>query len=157
MSILINYQDPVLKSCSPPSPSKQLITEEKMAMHLNGMHLSDSFQAHNIKITDSTFEEDMDMAYNVNLSPQELERRLRNAQRITLCDDVKRSLKNNNEIIPKVLLDRIEKPCQALVLWQPPQNIGTLLTDFNHNRSTSDKSMNNNDENKNDDYEKMCE
>lgn len=129
-----------------------------MSLHLNGIHLSDSFQAHNININDSTFEEEMDMAYNVNLSPQELERRLRNAQRITLCDDVKKSLKKNNEIIPKVLLDRIEKPCQALVLWQPPQTIGTLLTDFNHNQSTSDKSMDDAEvKNDNADDEKMCE
>lgn len=123
------------------------------------MHLSDSFQAHNININDSTFEEDMDMSYNVNLSPQEVERRLRNAQRITVCDDVKKTLQRNDEIIPKVLLDRIEKPCTALVIWQPPTSLGEILiTDFNHNR---DKKMDEDglkdEENVKNEEEKMCE
>lgn len=128
-----------------------------MAMHLNGMHLSDNFQAHSININDSTFEEDMEMCFNVNLSPQELERRLKNASRITMCEDVKKSLQQNDEIIPKVLLDRIEKPCTALILWQPPQQtLGKLLaTDSNRNIS-SDKKMDE-DEIKNDTEEKMCE
>lgn len=130
-----------------------------MALHLNGMHLSDSFQAHNINITDSTFEEDMDMSYNVNISrntAQELERRLRNAQRITVCDDVKKSLQQSDEIIPKVLLDRIERPCQALILWQPPQSLGQILsTDWNQKQDSVDKKMDE-DEIKIEE-EKMCE
>lgn len=127
-----------------------------MSLHLNGMHLSDSFQAHNINLSNKTFEEeDMDMSYNVNLSPQELERRLKNAQRITVCDDIKKSLQQQeNEIIPKVLLDRIEKPCRALILWTPPQSpLQTLLkTNFNDNKIKID------DDNdiKNNDVE-MCE
>jgi hypothetical protein len=127
-----------------------------MALYLNGMHLSDSFQAHNININDSTFEEEMEMSYNVNLSPQELERRLRNAQRITVCDDVKKTLQQNDEIIPKFLLNRMEKPCTALVIWQPPQSLGEILTtDFNQNRDLGDKKMEE-EEIKNEE-EKMCE
>lgn len=132
-----------------------------MALHLNGMHLSDSFQAHNININDSTFEEDMEMSYNVNLSPEELNRRLRNAQRITVCDDVKKTLQRSDEIIPKILLDRIEKPCTALVIWQPPTSFGDILTtDFNQNHNLNDKKVNEDgmkDEEEDQEEEKMCE
>lgn len=58
-------------------------------------------------------------ARHVYMSPQELEDRLRKAQRIAVCEEV-RKLDNRAEILPKVLLERIEKPCTALVLWQPP-------------------------------------
>lgn len=126
-----------------------------MALYLSGMHLSDSFQAHNINLNESTFEEEMDMSYNVNLSPQELETRLRNAKRITVCDDVKRNLNQSDEIIPKILLDRIEKPCRALLLWTPKEHL--IKTNFSKNISAdiNNKSMENDDKIKSD--EKMCE
>jgi hypothetical protein len=93
---------------------------------MNGLHLSDNYQPHNLspKQTETSEME----AYNVNLSPQELEQRLKNAQRITVCDQVRKSLREDNEIIPKVLLDRIEQPCRALVIWRPPQDMERLLT-----------------------------
>ena len=122
-----------------------------MALHMSGMHLSDNFQAHNINIDNSTFEEDMEMSYNINISPQELERRLKNASRITIHDEVKKGLQQSDEIIPKILLDRIEKPCRAVVLWQPPPLISLnkiLTTNFR------DKKMG---EIKECEEEKMCE
>lgn len=125
-----------------------------MALYLSGMHLSDSFQAHNINLNESTYdEEEMDMSYNVNLSPQELETRLKNAKRITVCDDVKRSLNQSDEIIPKILLDRIEKPCRAVMLWSPTQPLDHLIKiNFSKN---SNEDMENNDKVKSD--ERMCE
>lgn len=113
------------------SPTKQHISENKMAEFLNGLHISSDYQAHSINLKENSFDDDMETAF-VNLSPQELEERLKNAQKIVLCDDVKKSLEENskNEIY-QVLADRIEKPCKALILWQPPKPLETLLTNFN--------------------------
>lgn len=105
-----------------------------MIAHMNGLHLSDNFQPHHINLEDSDQEEaEMESStYNVNLSPHELEQRLKNAQRITVCDQVRKSLREEGEIIPKLLLNRIEKPCTALILWRPPEPLDMLLTGFEH-------------------------
>lgn len=119
-----------------------------MIAHMNGLHLSDNFQAHEThQQTDSA------EVYNVNLSPHELEQRLKNAQRITVCDQLRKSLREDNEIIPKVLLNRIEEPCRALVLWRPPEPIDKLLTVY-ESRSSDEEEIdmdgNNNNNNNND-------
>lgn len=116
-------------------PCKQFITEDKMAQHLSGLHLSDDYQSHSINLTD-TSDISSDMEYNVNLTPKELQQRLKNAQRITVCEQV-RKLNQTDEIIPKVLLDRIESPCKALILWKPPESIQKLIAVFNSSPSTS--------------------
>lgn len=137
---------------SPSRPSKLFISEEKMVAHLNGLHLSDNFQQHNIGPEQAT-EAEMETAF-VNLSPQELEQRLKNAQRITVCDQVRKSLREESEIIPKVLLDRIEEPCRALILWRPPPALQRLITGFgersvNDEEDGMDDNNNNNDPNNN--------
>jgi uncharacterized iron-regulated protein len=133
-----------------------MITEEKMAAYLNGIHLSDNFQAHNINLQENSF--DLNTTYNINLSPQELEERLKNAQRITLDENVKKSfIETSRSEIYKVLANRMEKPCQALVLWQPPQPLKRLITDFdtnnsnlnNNNNSVKERVTEDNDENDN--------
>uniref|UniRef100_A0A182VQX9 Uncharacterized protein n=1 Tax=Anopheles minimus TaxID=112268 RepID=A0A182VQX9_9DIPT len=115
-----------------PVPSKQFLTEEVMSSHLNNLHLSSEYTAHDIRTNTSTpespahstLEEDMLLgnteAYHVCMSPQELEERLKKAQRIAICEEVRR-LDNRAEILPQTLLERIEKPCTALMIWQPPQ------------------------------------
>lgn len=117
-----------------------------MIAHLNGLHLSDNYQPHDLSPKQPEPE-----AYNVNLSPQELEERLKNAQRIIVCDQVRKSLREENEIIPKVLLDRIEQPCRALMLWRPPQEVQRLLATYEGREDLSDQeeldSNNNNDPN----------
>lgn len=142
-----------------PIPSKQFFTEESMTIHMNNLHLSSEYTSHNIEttMTTSAFEDtlsspsaspcssslDDDMSLgeagpssstgsssHVFMSPQELEDRLKKAQRITLCEEV-RKLDNRTEILPQVLLERIEKPCTALVLWQPPQVLEKILTNVN--------------------------
>lgn len=128
-----------------------------MASHLNNMHLSSEYTSHNLNATEdpgalagnsgglspcSSLDDDMSLgepgpgstaaaaaaaARHVYMSPQELEDRLRKAQRIAVCEEV-RKLDNRAEILPKVLLERIEKPCTALVLWQPPATHPLELT-----------------------------
>lgn len=122
-----------------------------MVAHMNGLHLSDNYQTHDVSPT-QTESSEME-AYNVNLTPQELEQRLKNAQRITVCDQVRRGLREETEIIPKVLLNRIEQPCRALVIWRPPQDIERLLTTYEPSQEISDPEEvydnNNNDPNNN--------
>ncbi|XP_062562692.1 uncharacterized protein LOC134226131 [Armigeres subalbatus] len=135
-----------------PIPSKQFFTDESMAIHMNNLHLSPEYTSHNIETTSasegttlgslsaspsSSLDDDMSLgeagpstsgaSSHIFMSPQELEERLKKAQRITLCEEV-RKLDNRTEILPQVLLERIEKPCTALVLWQPPQVLEKILT-----------------------------
>lgn len=131
-----------------PVPPKQFLTEEAMASHLNNMHLSTEYTSHGGSTNSgglspcSSLDDDMSLgepgpgstaaaaaaaARHVYMSPQELEDRLRKAQRIAVCEEV-RKLDNRAEILPKVLLERIEKPCTALVLWQPPATPLELAT-----------------------------
>lgn len=141
---------------SPFSPNKQYVSEEKMIAHLNGLHLSDNFRDDEIDIEDSD-QTEME-SYRVNLTPQELEKRLKKAQRITVCDEVMKSMREDQEIIPKALLNRIEEPCRALVLWKPPESLDQLLTVYPsefQNRSLEEEEIemddnNNNDNNNND-------
>lgn len=120
---------------------------------MNGLHLSDNYQKPNEEVKEPEIVSKMG-SYNVNLTPQELEQRLKKAQRIVVCDKVMKSLKEDHEIIPKVLLNRIEEPCRALVLWKPPENLDQLLTgysdedeidmDGNNNNNDNDPNNNNN-------------
>ena len=134
-----------------------------MIAHLNGLHLSEDFHEHNLDIEGGD-EQKME-PFTVNLTPQELEKRLKKAQRITVCDQVIKSMREDNEIIPKALLNRIEEPCRALVLWKPPENFDQLLTGYPNeyeNRSSDSEeevdmdgfnNNNNNDPNNNMDME----
>lgn len=51
------------------------------------------------------------------MTTKDLQRKLRNAQRITLCDQIRRI--QTEPLLPGSLLQRIERPCTALVLWHP--------------------------------------
>ncbi|XP_065095367.1 uncharacterized protein Mst85C [Ochlerotatus camptorhynchus] len=159
-----------------PIPSKQFFTEESMAIHFNNLHLSSEYTPHNIETSasagdtvgslsplSSSLDDDMSFGecspststaaggtgHHVYMSPRELEERLKKAQRIALCEEV-RKLDNRAEILPQALLQRIEKPCTALVLWQPPQVLEKILTKVStamkereeHDKQESDRSSN---------------
>lgn len=118
---------------------------------MNGLHLSDNYQPHDLNAEEfaQPFEE-APMSFNVNLSPQELEQKLKNANRITLCDQIRKTFREDNEIIPKVLLDRGEQPCRALILWRPPPPIEMLVTGFEPRALEDDESFEIDDNNNND-------
>lgn len=61
------------------------------------------------------------------MSQWDLERKLRTAQKITVCNEVLDLDKDRSTILPEVLLNRISKPCSALILWQPPPTLDKLL------------------------------
>ncbi|XP_059608876.1 uncharacterized protein LOC132256459 [Phlebotomus argentipes] len=126
----------------PSVPVKRILTEEKMAAHLNNLHISSDFTSHS-KASDYPTESEMQLdgeqpsQYLVNMSQWDLEQKLRNAQRITLCEQVK-NLEKTDSIIPKVLLDKIENPCTALVLWQPPTILQRLIVPHKEQESASE-------------------
>lgn len=136
---------------SPPLPTKQLITEDKMAAHLNSLHISNDFTAHNTNTSTeepipgtSTATDSMNTAtpeygyiYPIN-NTKELEEKLKRANRITFCDEIK-NLQHDNNILPKALLNHYQKPCTALVIWQPPQKIlGLVGSEQNDDSDDSD-------------------
>lgn len=55
------------------------------------------------------------------ITAKELEQKLRNANRITVCEELKKFNDEQKKVsyLPEALLHRIHKPCTALVLWQP--------------------------------------
>lgn len=100
-----------------------MITEEKMAAHLDGLHISSEFTAHDINQTISGSSSDMLSPYPASL--QEIEEKLKRAQKITVSDVVKTI--QEEPILPAAIMERFEKPCKALIIWQPPQRITDLI------------------------------
>lgn len=124
------------------SPTKQLITEEKMIDYMNGLHISKEFTSHatsSLGGGGSNIE-----AFNVassaliTMTQLELEKKLKNAQSITICEEIK-SL-GSDSIIPKILLERMEKPCTALVVWQPPKSLTNVYETIRTNISNATSS-----------------
>lgn len=123
----------------PPRPTKQFISERKMIEHLSGLHLSSEFTNHNISPVDyDEFEENQ--PHTVFMSPADLEQKLKNAQKITVCDEVRKI--TDDPLLPKSLLDRAAVPspyCSALVLWQPPTSILKVHSGSNNNNEEQDE------------------
>lgn len=107
-------------------PNKHFISEDKMVAHMCGLHLSDNVHNVSPEPTESTSKSE---AYHVNLSKEELEKRLKRAHRIIVCDQVKKSLQEEKEkeIINRMILNRMDPPCRALVLWKPQPQIELLV------------------------------
>ncbi|XP_023306646.2 adenylate cyclase, germination specific [Lucilia cuprina] len=133
-------------------PIKQFISEEKITAHFNGLHISSDYIQHNTdNITDDNGDEIpstsgkcfSNLTYeDYQVTAKELEEKLRNANRITMCEELK---KFNNEqqkvsYFPEALLHRINKPCTALVLWQP----SPLMNIFSRNNNNNNMNENEN-------------
>lgn len=106
-------------------PTKQLITERKLIEYLLrfGLHLSSEFTNHNISPVDLDEMNDT-QTHNVFMSPADLETKLNNAQKITICDEVRKI--TDDPLLPKALVERSSMPtpyCSALVLWQTPSSV----------------------------------
>lgn len=102
-----------------------------MAAELDGLHISSDYKQHSMNMA-STSESLMDelqkiipeQSARLTAETLDIEEKLRRAQRITICDEIRKL--SDEPLLPQSILDRFEKPCRALVLWQPPQK----LTDF---------------------------
>lgn len=108
-------------------PVKQLITEEKMAENMNGLHISSSYVSHQIgsnqpvsiplpgvkPVEPADSSTDSSSLSSVDLSVDGKDRT------VSLCEQL-RKLISETSVIPAPLLNKVERPCNALVLWQPP-------------------------------------
>lgn len=133
-----------LLSCSPP---KQLITEERITAHFSGLQISGDANGvgsgrspghhhHNNNsltttvngglATDDIPSTSTGKTHHPNpayqMAAMELEQKLRNANRIVICDELKQNVSpvtTVGAIPPEWLLKSIPRPCTALVPWQP--------------------------------------
>ncbi|CAD0204446.1 unnamed protein product [Chrysodeixis includens] len=94
----------------PVIPAKQLITEEKMAAHLNSLHISSEYTPHTLANTN----EGMD----VGMEP--VTEKLK-GHTIVLSEELKKL--QEEPLLPAALIDRFEKPRMSLVVWKPRENI----------------------------------
>ncbi|XP_017775875.1 PREDICTED: uncharacterized protein LOC108562160 [Nicrophorus vespilloides] len=102
------------KTDSPlPTMNKQHITEEKMAEHLAKLHISSETPARN--------------------EPEE-----RRVKRLYMCDEMRKL--QSESILPSSLLNKIQRPCTALVLWQPPQRL-VPAADVNENSNNNNEEV----------------
>lgn len=138
------------------SPKRQ-ITDEKMAEHLNALHISSTYTSHQQTTQHGTRSWDYDgmsiesepstsqSCYNIPMTSQDLEQKLKNAQRITVCEQIRKI--QNEPILPNSLLERIERPCTALVLWQPPPKLTNLIASASSVSAIEMDDSNNNNNN----------
>ncbi|XP_037052064.1 uncharacterized protein LOC119085721 [Bradysia coprophila] len=104
-----------------------------MAEHLQGLHISPDFTSHSTPTLEDYSSDSVSMESDSSSSStdcpfssaQDLEQKLRNAQRITICEQIRKL--QNEPVIPQAILSRFERPCTALVLWQPPAKITELI------------------------------
>ncbi|XP_013099464.1 uncharacterized protein LOC106081798 [Stomoxys calcitrans] len=117
---------------TPPQPVKQFISEEKITAHFNGLHISSDYIQHSAGPDSEDAPSTSGKCFSnlsyedYQMTAKELEKKLLNANRITICDELKKKIQEqqkNVSYLPEALLNRIEKPCTALVLWQPPPPI----------------------------------
>nr|BBB06882.1 hypothetical protein [Pieris brassicae] len=101
----------------PVIPSKQLITEEKMAAHFNSLHISADYTQHSLASEDV-----MELA----VDPVSISERLK-GHRIVLSEDVKKL--KDEPLLPPTLIESIQKPQMSLVVWKPREEIIKVKTD----------------------------
>lgn len=103
-----------------PVPAKQQITEERMAEHLSKLHISSENPAPTAEPESSVSKE----------------------RRLYMCEEMRKL--QTDPIIPPSLLERMNSPCKALVLWTPPQRPFPVVEPLDENNDTNNN--NNNEE-----------
>lgn len=86
-----------ISSCVRPQPCKQHITEEKMAEHMSKLHISSE-------------------TATSPLEPDAVKNK-----RLYMCEELRKL--QTDSLLPPSLLKDFNKPCTALVLWQPNPSI----------------------------------
>nr|XP_013189607.1 unnamed protein product [Amyelois transitella] len=101
----------------PVIPAKQLITEEKMAAHLNGLHISSEYTPHRLA-TEELMDVNMDTpsATTANFSEK-----LKDKFTVVISEEVKKI--QTEPLLPPSLIERLEKPHMSLVVWKPKEDI----------------------------------
>lgn len=104
-----------------------------MAAELDGLHISSDYRQHSVNTPSSSSNSLMEelekiipqQSSRLTAETLDIEEKLRRAQRITICDEIRKL--SDEPLLPQSILDRFEKPCRALVLWQPPQKLTDLI------------------------------
>lgn len=122
-----------------------MITEDSMAAHLSNLHIS-GMDHNDVGSVPGTWRGESLKNYTVNMTQWDLERKLRTAQKITVCNEILELDRERDTILPEILLNRISKPCSALMLWQPPPALANLIDV----QSSAEKKSNNDKESKQD-------
>lgn len=121
-----------------------------MAAYLNSIHISSEYTSHSTgdSTTCEPLEDDSNTEIDQACSVQDIEQKLRQANRITVSDVV-RTIRND-PLLPAAIMERYERPSKALVLWQPPQRLTDLITARATQEShQNDDDINNNNNNNN--------
>ncbi|XP_071512918.1 uncharacterized protein [Panulirus ornatus] len=108
--------------------AKQHISEERMAAHLNSLHLSESYQNHRLGKKGCTEDFDMMLDDEVDeglggdgtLRLDKLSSE--GSARLVIADEVKKIVPGESQLPPSIL-KKLTKPSMEVVLWQPPRNI----------------------------------
>ncbi|KAL1487763.1 hypothetical protein ABEB36_015598 [Hypothenemus hampei] len=117
------------KCDSPPLvPCKQHITEEKMAEHMSRLHISS----------------DMETS---PLEPESVKNK-----RLYMCDEMRKL--QADTLLPASLMAKFQKPCTALVLWQPQPRLSVFANTFNNNNNSESDATEEDDVSKNKDTSK---
>ncbi|KAM7360606.1 mst85C [Cochliomyia hominivorax] len=142
-------------------PVKQFISEEKITAHFNGLHISSDYIQHNtgcmtdnngVELPTTSGKCFSNLTYeDYQVTAKELEEKLRNANRITMCDELKKFNEEQKKAsyLPEALFNRIQKPCTALVLWQP----SPILNMFKQSKLKNTNNRNDNEKVKNETIE----
>ncbi|KAJ8679082.1 hypothetical protein QAD02_014869 [Eretmocerus hayati] len=148
-------------------PAKQLITEEKMSQHFQGLHISphtvnaqepgpSTSTAGNHSCVVGTKSMDLNSLNSSEVNANNWEPKL------VVSEELKRL--QEEPLLPPSLLSKLERPSMALVLWEPPSKHLRMLTtpreasppfpdnstDGNNNGTNPDDDDDNNGNNNND-------
>lgn len=107
--------------------TKQHITEERMAAHMSRLHISSETPAEAV----ATVQENVQV----------------HQQRLYVCEEMRKL--QTESVLPSILLGRIERPCMAVMLWQPPAKVPDLLPPALAAVINSANTNNNNEEDNN--------
>lgn len=115
---LLKYCDFSYDICSPPA-TKQHITDEKMAEHMSQLHI-------NSESITSVVEPEPEPARE---------------KRLYMCEEMRKL--QQDSILPQTLLNRINRPCTAVVLWTPPPRLHIPVLVENENNNEENQVDNN--------------
>ncbi|XP_059052539.1 uncharacterized protein LOC131847093 [Achroia grisella] len=120
----------------PTVPAKQLITEEKMAAHLNSLHISSDYTPHQLA-TEECMDVNMEMPSTSGSTL--VSEKFKDKFTVVLSDEVKKI--RDQPLLPPALMERLEKPQMSLVVWKPRENMLEKLKDAKEQKNESEEDV----------------
>ncbi|XP_057319880.1 ras-related protein RabX-like [Microplitis mediator] len=140
-------------------PTKQFISEEKMAAHFKNMRISSSYNPTPSCSTSADYSAQPSTSSQVDLNVETNPLNVENGEnlhpRLVISEELKRI--QQEPLIPASLLSKLERPSMALVLWEPPSKhlrsfiaqAGIQLPSTSRNNEEDNNNNNNNNSNNN--------